>query len=48
MSTPVQDVQDAPVKHSSGALLELEGLDVSYIRRGQPPVRAVDGRVAHR
>jgi oligopeptide/dipeptide ABC transporter ATP-binding protein len=29
--------------NSGGPLLELEGLDVSYARRGQPPVRAVVG-----
>src|SRR6202042_3827945 len=27
----------------SAPLLQLEGLDVSYVRRGQPPVRAVVG-----
>ena len=37
-------VQDAPSSTRVGApLLQLEGLDVSYPRRGQPPVRAVVG-----
>jgi oligopeptide/dipeptide ABC transporter ATP-binding protein len=37
-------VQDAAATNRSGApLLQLEGLDVSYVRRGQPPVRAVVG-----
>ena len=36
--------QEAPATDRSGSpLLQLEGLDVSYIRRGQPPVRAVVG-----
>ena len=35
-------LQEAPASPGSGApLLQLEGLDVSYARRGQPPVRAV-------
>ena len=45
MSTPVQDIEEARAApgRSNGPLLEVEGLDVSYSRRGQPPVRAVIG-----
>jgi oligopeptide/dipeptide ABC transporter ATP-binding protein len=40
MNTSVHELQASP---AIGPLLELEGLDVSYTRRGQAPVRAVIG-----